>query len=327
MKVVVEMKDWFLKLFNKNPKDTSTYLKYEDGEVIPLKTTNKSKLKDDLIEEEKQSQTVFREDELPKTPSFGGNRPTQSQERKKKFSKVIMLIFIIVIFASFCQLFYYFLSKNTTVINSNHKIDSITKSVKNQKEAEPTKKTETSVEDKSVSKTDHSEKENAKTIDEKPIFSFGQKDLKVKSMTDERKSLLSLSSDTHNFILDSLLNLKSEVIFYEKGKSNKYIFTNETDRLAQRINNAKSSLQAKEKELSNEDMSSIFTNLNDRLIALDILVQTLRAIDREQIIDTTNDFIEKENNTSTIYQDEFKKVLDSYGVTYKTDEGKITYAL
>lgn len=321
------MKDWFLKLFNKNPKDTSTYLKYEDGEVIPLKTTNKSKLKDDLIEEEKQNQTVFREDELPKNPSFGENKPTQSQERKKKFSKVIMLIFIIVIFASFCQLFYYFLSKNTTVINSSHKIDSITKSVKNQKEAEPTKKTETTVENKSVSKTDHSEIENAKTIDEKPIFSFGQKDLKVKNMTDEIKPLLSLSSDTHNFILDSLLNLKSEVIFYEKGKSNKYIFTNETDRLAQRINNAKSSLQAKEKELSNEEMTTIYANLSNRLVALDELVKTVKTIDRETIIDTTNEYIEKENDASASYQAEFVKILTSYGVTYKTAEGKITYSL
>lgn len=322
------MKDWFLKLFNRRPRGTSTYLKYEDGEVIPLETTNKSKLKDDLIEDEKQSNTTFKNDAPPKKNSYTENTPVNNPDRKKRLSKIIMLLFLIVLFASFCQLFYYFLSKNTSVINGNNKIDSITKKVEESKKGEISKKKDND-DDKNAIVIPNSEPsvKSKEKEEDKPIFSFDKKDIKVKSMNDERKALLSLSSDTHNFILDSLLSLKSEVIFYDKGKSNQYIFMKETDLLEKRISNAKNSLLSKEKELSNEGMTTIYTNLSNRLVTLDELVKTVKTIDREKIIDTTNEYIEKENDASASYQSEFIKILTSYGVTYKTVEGKITYSL
>lgn len=322
------MKEWFLKLFNRKPKGTSTYLKYEDGEVIPLETTNKSKLKDELIEEEKQSNTTFKADAPPKKSSYKENALVNNPDRKKRLSKIIMLLFLIVLFASFCQLFYYFLSKNTSVINGNNKIDSITKKVTESKKGEVPKKKESDVDTKTIA-IPNSEA-SAKSIEkeeEKPIFSFDKKNIKVKSINNERKALLSLSSDTHNFILDSLLSLKSEVIFYDKGKSNKYIFMKETDLLEKRISNAKKSLESKEKELSNEEMTTIYANLSNRLVVLDELVKTVKTIDREKIIDTTNEYIEKENDASASYQSEFVQILTSYGITYKTVEGKITYSL
>ncbi|MDX5853228.1 hypothetical protein SIM22_03690 [Bacillus cereus group sp. BfR-BA-01363] len=322
------MKEWFLKLFNRRPKGTSTYLKYEDGEVIPLETTNKSKLKDDLIEDEKQSNTTFKTDAPPKKSSYTANSPVNNPNRKKRLSKIIMLLFLIVLFASFCQLFYYFLSKNTSVINGNNKIDSITKKVEESKNGEISKKKENddAKNEIIIPNNEPSEKTKEKE-EEKPIFSFDKKDIKVKSMNDERKSLLSLSTDLHNFILDSLLSLKSEVVFYDKGKSNKYIFMKETDLLEKRISNAKKSLESKEKELSNEEMTTIYENLLNRLVALDELVKTVKTIERETIIETTNEYIEKENDASVSYQSEFVKILTSYGVTYKTVEGKITYSL
>ncbi|WP_144537079.1 hypothetical protein [Bacillus thuringiensis] len=321
------MKEWFLKLFNRRPKGTSTYLKYEDGEVIPLETTNKSKLKDDLIEDEKQSNTTFKTDAPPKKSPYTANSPANNPNRKKRLSKIIMLLFLIVLFASFCQLFYYFLSKNTSVINGNNKIDSITKKVEESKKGEISKKKENDDAKNEIIIPNNEPSEKTKEKEEKPIFSFDKKDIKVKSMNDERKSLLSLSTDTHNFILDSLLSLKSEVVFYDKGKSNKYIFMKETDLLEKRISNAKKSLESKEKEFSNEEMTTIYENLLNRLVALDELVKTVKTIERETIIETTNEYIEKENDASASYQSEFVKILTSYGVTYKTVEGKITYSL
>ncbi|MFJ8531167.1 hypothetical protein [Bacillus sp. NPDC094106] len=323
------MKEWFYQLFNRGKKNSSTYLKYEDGEIISLKTSDKNKLKDDLIKEKERDKTTFQEETSSQKKDFQTqNSNIDTPNIGKRFSKVLILLFLIILFASFCQFFYYFISKNTTIINGDKNVDNVTKKVEGTKENVAKKEKEKDLEAKSVSKiTPSSEEAESKEKELKPIFSFGQKSLKVEKMTDKKKELLSLSSETHNFLLDSLLNLKSEVIFYEKGKSNQYIFTNETDSLAQHISNAKKSLLSKEKEMKDENMSAIFTNLHDRLVALDGLVQTLRTIGREQIIDTTNEYIGKENNASDSYQAEFKKVLDSYGINYKTIEGKITYEL
>lgn len=354
-------KSW---LNNKRKKNKDSYLKYEEGEVVPVESHRPGyppflNEKDDGVRNFKD---VFQKEKIEDTPtpkqedeSFfpefknekGNPNPKKPKWNFSIFKKLIWLMIIGGMVYYSIPIVQYFASESNRVEEKN--IEKVT----NEESKIDTSKLDKSVKD-GVNKTKDT-LEDIKSNTKETVDNITQKTDEVigdvsqgsglvdltkgqlstgnqESRENQERSgsltddqWLSLITNSQNQKQEILLELQNETSAYVNGHISKSRYRLSAKGLAQKAGRIERNLDENTKSIDTSQVDAVIFALQLELDHLQDMSITLSSLSTNSVPVIFNEEVDEQNRLTTEYKEAFMSLLDSFGKTYREESGVIIY--
>lgn len=317
----------------KNIENNGPYLKYEEGEVIPVEKKNSNYppfLNDD--NEIKSFKDIQREDFKKKSSntlntSFQSEPSSNSQRISISPSLITKVIWVIIIGGLVyysIPMFKYFISESTTPqLNEQLKVSEKIEDQKNK------------LRDASEDITDNLDKtKNIVSNHVNESFSKGKDSLnEVKEEISSQSEVKPLTNRQWLDFITNMQNQKQEALISLQQFTNQYNNMQLTQSQYRfKIKGIKRKVERIEKEInqtiSSQDtfvVNDTINSLNQELEHLKKMTIHLGSVSGDEIVNVFNEEIEIQNQFTESYKTSLKSLLHQYGISYTEKNGVINY--
>lgn len=307
-----------MKIFSKK-RDSSEYLKYEDGEIISIgKVSSNPDNAPRLEVEENIANNIPTVNKQPKGCEYNN---TSDLDKKAKGVRVLKLVVGGLLLVS---LFGYVVSLSLSFINKTQNYVSDT-----QQTTQQTSQVAQKQQDK------QSTKAIANTTTNTTNIASGQSKTDIKQNTEPQPinsadiaNLLETISNAHGIIYSSINQSKLSIVSYTNGKTSLTVISSQMNRNSLESQQLYTSIQSKKNIFNTYNAQGLYNILLQRLENnLDLSKNIVNVTNSKSMVSILNDHIAKENNFLGKQNTELKSFLDKNAIKYTNNNGQISWTI